>query len=144
MKVQEISRAMQLQEWASQVNEQRQSGLSITEWCGIRGVKRKTFYYRRQKLREELLDSIESAASAKAPMEAIGGNAQCLPNPMPHATVLASGDQRQKDRPVFTALPMPQTKAPTITVKLGEYMVGIQNGADDIMVEHVLRMVARL
>jgi len=130
MKAQEISRALQLRDWANQVSVQKQSGLNIKDWHETRGINRKTFYYRRRKLREELAGFIESdddptwlptnkeRASAKAP----------VPPP----------------KPVFAALPMPNSKAALITVRINDYAVDIQQGADEILVERVLQTVAKL
>jgi len=118
-----------LQEWANQINEQRQSGLNITEWCEIRGMNRKTFYYRRKKLREELVDSLEGSDLPWLPIRD-----ERKPQVVPV----------RKPKPEFAALPMLDTKGASITVRISGHAINIQNSAEATMVERVLRIVASL
>lgn len=43
-----MTRSEQLTQWREALAQQRSSGLSVREWCEENGVKRNTFYYRRQ------------------------------------------------------------------------------------------------
>jgi hypothetical protein len=140
VKVQTAKRMVQIQEWAKQINECRQSGKSVKQWCNENGMKRKTFYYRQNRVREELLDVIEThngpqtfeTDSGYLPMKK-GFEEQSRAKPYP-----------KERQPVFTALAIPQTRGAVLTVQLGEFTVDIQNGADEILVGHVLRAVSRL
>ena len=38
MKLQNLKRQLQLQEWASQINAQRQNGMAAREWCEAAGI----------------------------------------------------------------------------------------------------------
>ena len=57
MKVNEVTRAIQLQEWTSQIQERLQSGLTVRDWCEQHDIPTKTYYYRLRRVREELLES---------------------------------------------------------------------------------------
>lgn len=48
---------LQHQSWAVMVRQQVNSGLSINEWCEQNGISTKTFYYRRKRIREEMLQA---------------------------------------------------------------------------------------
>ena len=37
-------------EWIKMVNEQRESGLTIKEWCRRKHLSKNTFYYRKKRL----------------------------------------------------------------------------------------------
>ena len=124
MRVQDAKRAVQLREWAAQINDRLQSGQSVTAWCSDRGIPTKTYYYRLKQVREELL-------------EAAGPEELSVPG-----------------KPVFTALPMPQSgsvsrrasrsRAAAITVRIGGHSAEIQNGADSATIEHVLQILSGL
>ena len=57
-KVAMVKREVQLAEWAAQVQECRNSGLSVTQWCANHGMKTKTYYYRLKRLRENVCEQI--------------------------------------------------------------------------------------
>jgi len=127
MKIQTAKQILQLQKRASQVDAQVQSGLTVKQWCMQNDVEIKTFYQRRKRVHEEMLEAMGQ------------GNALQLSTAsqkhQPHKT---------KELPVFAPLPRLQAASAAVTVRLGEYAVEIQNGADDMVVEQVLRLMARL
>ena len=43
-------------EWARQYEEQKASGLSVTEWCKENGINPSTYYHRLRKIREVFCD----------------------------------------------------------------------------------------
>ena len=143
MKVQTAKRMIRLQEWAGQINECKQSGKSVRQWCEEHGISRKTFYYRIKVVREELLELAESGRTNWLP-SMISPEASVIPAPADPSASRRRYSPAQIVEPVFVALPMPQTKGATITVQMGEYAVNIQNEADGIMVGQVLRVVASL
>ena len=115
MTVQTVTRTVQLQEWASQIQERLQSGLTVREWCEQIGIPSKTYYYRLRRVREELLENAESR------------NMPTLPG-----------------RPVFAALSVPRSSGAAVTVRIGDHTAEIQDGADAETIERVLRALARL
>ena len=120
-----VTSAMQsilIREWAQQIRESQESGLSIRKWCDENGIGIKTYYYRRKRVREELLNNMESES----------------------ATQLVSFTSKQLGAPVFAALPMPQRHAAAVTVQIGMHIAEIHNGADADTVESVLRTLTRL
>ena len=119
MSVQNTMHRIKLQGWAQMIQDCQQSGLSIREWCKENGVSTKTYYYRRKRVREELLDTME-----------VGKELQLAP--------------MRPEGPVFATFPMPQGKGAAVSVCLGGYTVDIQNGADCAIVEQVLKVVSRL
>ena len=115
MKVQEAKRSVRIQGWATEVSDRRQSGMTVKEWCSVQGYSVKTYYYRLKRVREEWLEAAES------------GNSINL-----------------QEKPVFAALPMPQTKVAAVTVRLNGCSVEILNGADATVIRQVLQAVSRL
>ena len=115
MRVQTVTRTVQLQEWSSQIQERMQSGMTVREYCERIGLSLKTYYYRLRRVREEFLEDAESQ------------NALALP-----------------ERPVFAALPAPRTNDAAVTVRIGEHTAEIASGADAETIERVLRALSRL
>ena len=115
MKVQETKRTALLQGWANHIREHKQSGMSVNEWSAVQGYSPKTYYYRLRRVREELLE--------------VAG---------------ADNNPYLIEKPVFAALPISKANGPALTVRLGQCSVEVQNGADTVLVEQVLRVVSRL
>ena len=46
MKISEVKRAFQLQQWRGMVLERKESGLSVKEWCAGCGITEHVYYYR--------------------------------------------------------------------------------------------------
>jgi hypothetical protein len=80
-------------------------------------------------VQEELLDSLESVKTNQLPL--IGD-------------ICKSQVAVQPEAPTFIPMPIPQNKGAAVTVWVGTYAVDIQNGADDSVVEQVLRVVSRI
>ena len=130
MKVQTIERQMRLQEWASQIEEQSQSGMTVMDWCQANGIGYKNFFYRKRRVREELLEAYETRGGKSHISELATINKNKLPT--------------EHEPPEITPLNIPQTKGAELTVWIGQYAVDIQNGADVETIDQVLRMVSRL
>jgi hypothetical protein len=143
MKVQEVKRRIQLQEWAAQVSACEKSGLPVKRWCEEVGIAKKTYYYRRKRVQEELL-------------EAISGETEIVLSGTSNLTKYTSGKQlglpvctelqppSLQGNPEYAALPIPKNSSAAVTVWLGDCAVDIHNSADDAIVEQVLRVVSRL
>jgi hypothetical protein len=58
------------------INECRQSGLTVKDWCKENGIYVKTYYNRMKKVREELLDAIATGDTAQ--MQGLAGIGQGL------------------------------------------------------------------
>ena len=143
MKVQEAKRMLRIQEWAAQINACQRSGLTVRKWCEQQGVKFKTYYNRMRCVREEMLNTMKPADSALEALISIGEQKHI------YASEQLSGDHANKitsktEAPVFVPLSIPTARTAAVTVRLGEYAVDIQNGADDTMVQQVLRLMVRL
>jgi len=129
MKLQNLKRQMRLQEWALQINAQRQSGLSVRKWCEENGIGYKCFYYRLRQVQEEMLEALEAKNTSKSSKLAVIKDNQL---------------QTKHETPVFAPVTIPQSKGAALTVWLGSYAVDIQNGADAGTIDQVLRVVSRL
>ena len=57
METQLTVKNLQYQSWLAMVQQQVKSGLSVREWCRQNSVSTKTFYFRRKRIREELLQA---------------------------------------------------------------------------------------
>jgi hypothetical protein len=121
MKVQDTVRELRLKEWALQIKECQESGLSVVDWCAQNGVGYKNYYYRLRKVREELLNCAETTT--------------------PSAGSLIS---HQVKKPVFAELAAPNRYAVAVTLRIGRHNLEIHNGADASTVESVLRMLVDL
>jgi len=110
-----------MQEWIQQIEECQQSGLSVSEWCSNNGINTKTYYNRRKRVREELLEGTEP------------GGVLALSNGHP-------------GMPVFASIPVSKMNSYTAaaTVQIGTYIAEINNGADLETVDGVLRALSRL
>jgi hypothetical protein len=143
MNVQSLARRIRIQEWAAQITEFKQSGLTVRQWCANMGIDKKTYYYRLKRVREEMLDDIETAN-----MVPLSGTADSAESGTPGCPDSAMSISRRMPPhagvPVFTALPLPPSRGAIITVRIGGYAIDVHNGADDVTVEQVLRVVARL
>ena len=116
MKVQRLTRTIQLQEWASQIQEHLQSGITVREWCPQRDLPLKTYYYRQRRVREELLEAAETQGALSLP-----------------------------GQPVFAALPAPRSsRESAVMVRIGENTAEIYNRAEAETIERVLRTLSLL
>ena len=139
MNVQEAKRRVRLQEWAKQINDCKQSGSTVAQWCAENGIHKKTYYNRMKRVREELLEAMGSDNASQLQMAAgTYGTSIVLPDRKEMQA------QIKMPKPVFAALPMPQSKSASVTVWMGGCAVDIQSGADDAIVEQVLKVVSRL
>jgi hypothetical protein len=130
LKVQDVKRKLQLQEWASQINEQKQSGMTVHKWCEANGLGYKNFYYRMRKVQEELLEALEAQGNnSKTSALAVLNNKQVAV---------------KNKTPEFAPITIPQSKGAALTVWIGTYAVDVQNGADTEIIDQVLRTVSRL
>jgi hypothetical protein len=124
MKVQNVKMALRVQEWAMQERQRIESGQSVREWSMVRGITSKAYYYRLNRVREELLAAGESTAALRVPN--------------------AHGALATADTPVFAALPVERTGCAAVTVRQGEYSIEIRNGTDKETIENVLTVLSRL
>ena len=129
MKLQNLKRQIRLQEWASQIEAQAQSGMTVRKWCEAAGIGYKNFYRRRRCVQEEMLEVLEAKDTSKSSKLAVVKENQL---PVKH------------EAPIFAPVTIPQSKGAALTVWIGTYAVDIQNNADDTTIEQVLRVVSRL
>ena len=61
VKINEVKREYQLQEWSGMLHERKESGLSVKEWCAERGITEHAYYYRLRKLRQAACTALEQA-----------------------------------------------------------------------------------
>ena len=46
MRVSDVKREYQLQEWSGMLREGKESGLTVKNWCAERGITEHAYYYR--------------------------------------------------------------------------------------------------
>ena len=61
MKISEVKREFQLQQWRGMVQERKESGLSVKKWCQEQGLAEHIYYYRLRKLRQAACNALEQA-----------------------------------------------------------------------------------
>ena len=123
MTAQKLVKQMKLREWARQIEECESSGTSVSEWCEGNGVGYKNYFYRRRRVREELLDASESALA------------------------LSNTALKQSEISVFAQVPaakMITVGSVAATVRIGTYTAEINNGADLETVDGLLRTLSRI
>ena len=65
MKISEVKREYQLQEWGGMLRERKESGLSVKAWCAERGIAEHVYYYRLRQLRQIACNALEQAQPAQ-------------------------------------------------------------------------------
>ena len=65
MKISEVKREFQLQQWRGMVQERMESGLSVRAWCAERGITEHAYYYRLRQIREVACQALESAQTVQ-------------------------------------------------------------------------------
>lgn len=73
-KIAVVKREVRHAEWAAQVQECRNSGLTVQQWCDQNGIGIKTYYYRLRKLREDVCQQVPfpiGSVEAPAPRGAV-------------------------------------------------------------------------
>jgi len=143
MRAQTATRMIRLQNWAVQINECRQSGLSVRQWCGENGINMKTYYNRMTKVREAMLEDMENRNNKKAFIKGGPGINRMLACPE-QGNPSGLSFTTNVDTPVLAALPMMRTREPAMTVRVGECAVDIQADFEESVLEKVLRVVSRV
>ena len=64
MKISEVKRRYQLQEWSGMLRERKASGLSVKAWCAEHGITEYAYYYRLRQLRQMACNALEQAQPA--------------------------------------------------------------------------------
>ena len=79
MKADMVKKEYRLQEWSGMLQSQKQSGLTVKQWCEEHGIRENAYYYRLRKVREAactlLDDSEEGVCFAEVPFQK--GEAKC-------------------------------------------------------------------
>lgn len=60
-----VAQQTRLSEWAEQITDcqNRPPGMKVEEWCHLHGIKKNSYYWRLRKVREAVLEEIESTPS---------------------------------------------------------------------------------
>ena len=130
MRVQAVKQMVMLQAWVTRINDCKRSGQKVTKWCQENKINTKTYYSWLKKVRESMLEGMIPGTTLQ--------QTQWTPD---H---ISSNVPMQVEKPVFAALPIPQTRGIAVTVKLGQHTMEIYNGADTRVVEQALRAVSQL
>lgn len=57
-----VKSQLRLQQWAQQIDECQNSGLSVAEWCEANSIRTNTYYYRLKRVREHALKNIKHSS----------------------------------------------------------------------------------
>ena len=60
MDVQEVRDQVRIQEWMELIKERNSSGMTIREWCQIKGLSENQYYYWLRKIRRNACTALES------------------------------------------------------------------------------------
>ena len=53
-----VKQQIRLNEWADQIRDRIQSGMTVDQWCEANDINPKTYYYRLKRVRTGMLDSM--------------------------------------------------------------------------------------
>lgn len=62
------TKELRLAQWAGIIREQKESGLTVKDWCNQNGITKDAYYYWQQKLRKEVYVAIKPQDSIFAPV----------------------------------------------------------------------------
>jgi hypothetical protein len=130
MKLQNLKRQLQLQEWATHIKAQIESGMTVREWCEAAGIGYKNFYRRRKCVQEELLEELEENGKTSKISDLVILNKNQLP--------------AKQEPPIIAPVTISESKSAALTVWIGTCAVDIQNGADAGTIDRVLKVVSQL
>ena len=65
MKISEVKREYQLQEWGGMLRDRKESGLSVKVWCAEHGISEHVYYYRLRQIRQMACNALEQAQPAQ-------------------------------------------------------------------------------
>ena len=126
MKLQDAKRKAKLQEWRKMVHDCRSSGQTVAAWCREHSMPVAT-YYRRQKL-------VWEQESRKLPEKVTGAQ-------------MIRAEERQlipvnfEPVPYYGAPRADAVEAAQIILRKGEWSIEIRNGADVMLLRHVLELL---
>ena len=144
MKVQAIKHMVRLREWAAQISDCQKSGLTVKQWCDKQGINKKTYYNRVRVVREEMLEFAKTGGASKGITEIDAASIMVSNRKQRDHSCKKASDAQRMEMPEFVELAPPPVKLAAVSVRFGGYAVDIQNNADDMIIEHVLRVVTRL
>jgi len=144
MRVQALKHMMRLREWAAQIDECQKSGLTVKQWCDKHGINRKTYYNRVRLVREEILILAETGGTSEGINVIETANTMIANRKNRDYLCKKESNAQRMEIPEFIEFTPPPVKSAAVSVRFGGYAVDIQNNADDMIIEHVLRVVARL
>ena len=49
-----IKQDVKLRQWTEMIQQRKESGLTVSQWCEMNGVNYKTYYYRLKKVRQAM------------------------------------------------------------------------------------------
>lgn len=122
MGAREAAHAYRMRKWMESISQCRNSGKTVKVWCTEQGVNETSFYYWQKQIREAAGQKLLTCGQ---PSEEIAARPQ----------------------PVFTELEFPKknpVKGTAVTIRLGEAVVEIQNGASASTIENALRALKNI
>ena len=126
MKLQDAKREAILKQWREMVHDCRNSGQTVAAWCREHSMPVAT-YYRRQRL-------VWEQESRKLPVKSIGSQ-------------MIQAEERQLVPVNFEPVPYREAQqadaveAAQIILRKGEWSIEIRNGADVMLLRHVLELL---
>ena len=86
--IKEVKRELRHREWAEEIAECQSSGMTIREWCRMKGISCNTYYRRLRAVRTELLEQTEQTMQQIVPLSTSAALQRSEPNsvqsqPMP-------------------------------------------------------------
>ncbi len=55
--ISKVKHEMHLQQWSAEIQECKESGLTVGKWCSEKGIKPKTYYYHLKQVRDSMIEN---------------------------------------------------------------------------------------
>lgn len=122
MGAREVAHTYRMRQWMETISQCRNSGKTVKVWCAEQGINETSFYYWQKQIREAAGQKLLASGQ---PCEEIASR------PQPAFTEL----ELTKEEPV---------KGTAVTIRMGEAVVEIQNGASVSTIENTLRALKNI
>lgn len=105
--------------WIQRIQECRGSGMTVKACCKTNDINEKTYYYWLRKIKKEAFEALPS---------------ECKQVPMPFGERKVLAEVRATEHAY--------TESIAVTVDIGGIRIDVHNGADDIILQNIFRIVS--
>ena len=118
-----------LARWAGLIRDQKESGLSIDKWCKREGIPRHSYFYWKNQLKEEALESVDlpDIVPLLPPQEGSSSTPSALPTPSSYKLYNSCNS--------YNSIPT------AISMTIGDIRIEIGANAPDNIIANIIKAV---